>query len=183
MLFWLYRFLWYCHAVPPLVVSPSPIWRRRFPCYRAVWDLAMAELQIIITLKNRVKFRRPNNEVLCLASLNAVFKIHIRLQPEACWGAVIRTFPWQLEVMMKQKNIFETGKWICAKLPWNTVDRSSSCGSNLLRYVGMFTAVSAWVREGSPVFFGVFVGGVSSPSRPNKGFPPKTRNLFRRSYI
>jgi len=50
------------------------------------------------------------------AGLENIFKIHLQLQLEACFGDVITTSSWQLEVKMKAQNIFETGKCIYVKL-------------------------------------------------------------------
>jgi hypothetical protein len=44
------------------------------------------------------------------AGLKNILKIPLQLQLEACLGDVIMTSSWQLEVNMKAKNIFETGK-------------------------------------------------------------------------
>jgi len=48
--------------------------------------------------------------------LKSILKIHLQLKLEACWGDGIMTSSWQLEVKMNAKSIFETGKWIFAKL-------------------------------------------------------------------
>jgi len=50
----------------------------------------MVELQTIITRQNGVQLRQPNDNLSCLASLDAVcrsqniFKIHLQLELEDC---------------------------------------------------------------------------------------------------
>jgi len=40
------------------------------------------------------------------ACLKNILKINIQLQLEACWGGIIMTVSWQLEVKMKAHNAF-----------------------------------------------------------------------------
>jgi hypothetical protein len=44
------------------------------------------------------------------AGLIYIFKIHLKLQLEACLGGVIMTSSWQLEVKINAQNTFETGE-------------------------------------------------------------------------
>ena len=48
--------------------------------------------------------------------LKNIFVICLQLQLEACCGDVIMTSSWQLEVKIKAKHIFETGKQIYAEI-------------------------------------------------------------------
>ena len=68
------------------------------------------------------------------AGLKNIFEICLQLQLAACWGDVIMTSSWQLEVKMKAKNVFETGKWIYAEILWNMAIWWSSYGTIHLRY-------------------------------------------------
>jgi hypothetical protein len=61
--------------------------------------MAMVELQIIITRQNRVQLRRPNDDLLYLASLNAVFKSQNLLASQSC----IAFFSFKCEIILKLK--------------------------------------------------------------------------------
>jgi hypothetical protein len=56
--------------IPEVPVSKTFVAHR----YRVYRNLTIFELQTIITRQNRVQLRRPNDDLSCLASLNAVLK-------------------------------------------------------------------------------------------------------------
>ena len=64
--------------------------------------------------------------------LRSVFNFNLKLVD------VTSSWRWstKLKLKMATKNIFETGKWICAKIIWNMALWSSSYGTVQLRYGG-----------------------------------------------
>ena len=92
--------------------------------------------------------------ITSFAGLKNILKIHLRRLLRACWGGVIMTPSWLLEVEMKAINIFETGKWILTMLLWNMAVRSSSCVTIPLRYggLGMDSHIGTLKLWPAPVF-------------------------------